>query len=164
MAVGVGFAILGGFWGLVRMVATVAALAGGVMAGRVAGPALAAWAFGANAALGYRIAASLVAGGAAFFLLLLAGAGIRKLLERLHLSLVDRFLGAAVAACLALAASAFLLALAATGGHTPASPFAARLSSLGQAFLAAYRPSTSSAKPNSNPPKPTSSGQHPDGP
>lgn len=149
---------------MVRMVASVAALAGGVLAGRAVGPALAAWAFGPAAGVGHRVAASLVAGGVAFVLLLLAGAGLRKLLEHLHLSLLDRLLGAAVAAFLALGVSALLLALAAGGGYAPSGVLSAKLVSLGQAFLAAYKPPSKSANPKSTPPKPTNSGQHPEGP
>lgn len=164
LLVAAGLAILGGIWGLVRMAATAAALAGGILAGRLAGPTLAVWAFGAASGVGYRVAASLLAGGAAFALLLLAGAGLRKLLERLHLSLVDRLLGAAVAASLSLGVSALLLAFAAGSGYTPTGRLATELTSLGQRFLAAYNPPSSNAKPSSNPAKPTRSGQHPDGP
>lgn len=146
------------------MVATVGAVVGGVVVGRLAGPALATWAFGPGASPGFKVVASLIAGALAFFLLLLAGAGIRKLLERMHVSLLDRLLGAGLAAALAILISAVLLALAAAGGFAPHGAMSAKLTSLGRAFLAAYRPSTSSAKPNSNPSKPTSKGQQPEGP
>ncbi|MFN3414587.1 MAG: CvpA family protein [Thermoanaerobaculum sp.] len=164
LAVAAGCAVLGGFWGVVRMVSTAGALVGGVLAGRIAGPSLAVWAFGPTASLAPKVLASLVAGGLAFFLLLLAGTGVRKLLERVHLSLLDRLLGAGLAAFLALFLSAVLLALASAGGFPARGRVSERLSSVGGAFLAAYRPSTSSAKPSNTPKKPTSNGQHPEGP
>lgn len=164
LVVAAGFGVLGGLWGLVRMAAAVGAVVGGVVAGRAAGPALAAWAFGPGASPGQNLLASLAAGALAFCLLLLAGAGMRKLLERVHLSLVDRLLGAGVAAALALFVSAVLLALAQAGGFAAHGTVSEKLTSLGGAFLAAYRPSTSSAKPSNNPTKPTSKGQQPEGP
>lgn len=164
LVVAAGCAVLGGLWGLVRMVAAVGAVVAGVLVGRVVGPALAVWAFGPTAALTPRVMASLVAGVLAFLLLLLAGAGIRKLLERAHLSLLDRLLGAALAAALALSVSAVLLALAAAGGFAAHGTVSEKLTSLGGAFLAAYRPSSNSAKPTNNPTKPTSNGQQPEGP
>lgn len=164
LVVAAGCAVLGGFWGVVRMVSTAGALVGGVLAGRIAGPPLATWAFGPTASLAPKLLASLVAGGLVFFLLLLAGAGVRKLLERVHLSLLDRLLGAALAAALALFLSAVLLALASAGGFPARGRVSETLSSLGGAFLAAYSPPASSTKPNSKPAKPTSSGQHPEGP
>ncbi len=164
LVVAAGCGVLGGFWGLVRMVAAVGAVVGGVLVGRVAGPALAAWAFGPSASAGHNVLASLLAGALACFLLLLAGAGMRKLLARLHLSLVDRLFGAAVAAALALALSAVLLALASAGGFAAHGAVSEKLASLGGNFLKAYRPPTSSAKPNNNPAKPTSKGQQPEGP
>lgn len=164
MVVAAGCAVLGGVWGVVRMVSTVGALVGGVLAGRIAGPPLAIWAFGPTAPLLPKVLASLVAGGLAFFLLLLAGTGVRKLLERVHLSLVDRLLGAGLAAALALFLTAVLLALAAAGGFAAHGGLSEKLTAAGGEFLAAYRPSSNSAKPKSNPTKPTSKGQHPEGP
>lgn len=164
LVVAFGCGVLGALWGLVRMVAAVGAVVGGVAVGRVAGPALAAWAFGHGASPALKVLASLTAGALAFFLLLLAGAGIRKLLERVHLSLLDRLLGAGLAAALALSVSAVLLALAQTGGFAPHGAVSEKLTSLGGAFLAAYKPSTSSAKPSNSPKKPTSKGQQPEGP
>ncbi|MGC8915677.1 MAG: CvpA family protein [Thermoanaerobaculum sp.] len=158
-----GCALVGAFWGLVRMVTVVAATLAGGLAGRLAGPALAAWLFGPQASSAARIAASLMAGGLAFGLFLTAGAGIRRLLQHLHLSVLDRLLGALATAGLALSASAVLLALAAGTGFSPPTPLAARLTQIGQTFLAAYRPAKS-ASPTSNPSKPTSRGQHPEDP
>lgn len=164
LGVAAGLALLGGFWGVVRMVSTTGALVGGVLVGRVAGPPLATWAFGPTASLAPKLLASLVAGGLAFFLLLLAGTGVRKLLEKVHLSLLDRLAGAVLAAVLALSVSAVLLALAAAGGFAAHGTVSEKLTTFGGAFLEAYRPSSNSAKPNSKPAKPTSSGQHPEGP
>ena len=93
-------------------------------------------------------------------------AGMKKVLEaeKPDWLLVQGDTTSALAAALALFLSAVLLALASAGGFPARGRVSETLSSLGGAFLAAYSPPASNAKPNSKPAKPTSSGQHPEGP
>ncbi|MCX7894810.1 MAG: CvpA family protein [Thermoanaerobaculum sp.] len=164
VAVALGCAILGAFWGLVRMLALALAGASALLLGRLAGPPLAHWAFGTPPTGWTTILASLLSGLVVFALVLLAGLGLRKLLDRLHLTFLDRLLGALTAGGLALAASGILLGLAYRGGATFDGPVVAPLARWGDQLLAAYKPATRSANPNSNPKTPISKGQQPEGP
>jgi uncharacterized membrane protein required for colicin V production len=158
----VGCGAVGAWWGGVRMASSVVAVIAAVLAGRWAGPTAASLlGAGAPDEPTRRIVATgliaLIAGG----LVLLAGRGLRKGLETLKLGWLDRIAGVVIASAIAAALLAVLLGLATLGGHPPTSPFATRLSKIGQAALAVQQLSNSKAKPSSSPSTPIESGQQP---
>ena len=157
-----GCAVLGMAWGAVRMVSLIAAVAAGVLAARWAGPGAAQLLAGSSPPGGSgRMLATAVVSLAAVILVWLAGKGLRRALQALHLGWLDRIAGMAAGAGAAALVLALLLGLAAIGGHGPSSPWAARLAEAGRTFLAVQSFSASKASPSNTPSSPTSSGQHP---
>jgi len=164
LSVTLGLALLGAFWGFLRILSLVLALLGGVLLGRFAGPPLANLLFPSPPSSGQQLLASALAGALACGLLLLAAMGLRRLLEALHLRLMDRLLGAVATAGMALALSALLLGLAAQGGLQPQGALSEKLAAFGQAFFQVYKETKRSQIPQSNPKNPTNKGQQPKGP
>jgi uncharacterized membrane protein required for colicin V production len=157
-----GCAIVGLWWGVVRMAAWVLAVIAALAAGRWAGPAAADLIAGGGApGSGTRLFATAVAALLAAVLVLLAGLGIRRALKALHLSWLDRLAGMVIGGGGAALILALLLALAASRGHQPAGVWAARLTHAGERVLGLHSLPSSSATPSSTPSTPTSSGQHP---
>jgi uncharacterized membrane protein required for colicin V production len=157
-----GCAVLGMVWGAVRMVSLIAAVAAGVLAGRWAGPSAAQLVAGSSAQSGTGRALAIAAVALlAAVLVWLAGKGVRRALKALHLGWVDRLAGLAAGGGAAALVLALLLGLAASGGHAPSSPWAARLAQAGQTFLALQSFSASKASPSKTPSSPTTSGQQP---
>jgi uncharacterized membrane protein required for colicin V production len=157
-----GCAVVGTIWGVIRMASLVAAVAAAVLAGRWAGPAAAHLLTGKpEPGSGERLVAVAAVALVAAVLVWLAGLGLRRGVRALHLAWIDRVAGLAVGAVTAVLILALLFGLAALGGHRPSSPWAARLSQVGETFLALQKISTKSAIPSSTPSTPTSSGQHP---
>ena len=156
-----GCAVLGVVAGAVRLAALVAAVIAAVAAGRWAGPAAAGLIGGAAASGGGRMLTIAAVAVLAAVLVSLAGKGLRRGIKALHLGWADRLAGLVVGAGAATVVLALLLGLAAVGGHSPSSRWAARLAATGQAFLAVQNLSASKASPSSTPSNPTSSGQQP---
>ncbi|HVN77127.1 MAG TPA: CvpA family protein [Thermoanaerobaculaceae bacterium] len=156
-----GCAVLGTVWGAVRLATLVAAVAAGILAGRWAGPVAAQLAGTASRGGSARMVTIAAVALAAALLVWLAGKGIRRALKALHLGWADRAAGLAIGAAAAILVLALLFGLAATGGHAPSSPWAARLAQAGQTFLAVQNLSASKASPSNTPRTPTSSGQQP---
>ncbi len=158
----VGCAVVGVVWGAVRLATAVAAIVAAVLAGRWVGPVAASWLVGGSPTHGGprvigTVAAALVAG----ILVLIAGRGLQRGMEALHLGWLDRIAGAVLSACGAALVVAVMLALAAEGGHPPASPWALGLAGAGKTFLALHNQPRSIATPSRIPATPTSSGQQP---
>ncbi len=159
LVVALASALAGVFWGAVRMLSGIAAVAAAFVAGRWAGPPAAALLAGHGmSASGARLAGVAVVAVAAAVLVLVAGRGLRRGLEALHLRWLDRLGGGLLAGAAATAVMALLLGLAAAGGHVPGTPWAARLAGLGQAALGFQSSPVRSAIPSSAPSAPTSSG------
>jgi uncharacterized membrane protein required for colicin V production len=158
----VGCGLAGAWWGALRMATGLAAALAAVLAGRFAGPVAADMLLaGRGADHGARVAVILGVGLLAALLVFLAGRGLRKGIEVLHLSWLDRLGGLAVGAAGAALALAGGLALAAAGGHPATTPWARQLATFGQAALAVQSLSNRSTSPSTTPPIPTSKGQHP---
>jgi uncharacterized membrane protein required for colicin V production len=157
-----GCGVVGMIWGALRMATLVAAVGAAVLAGRWAGPAAAGlFTSTPEPTSGARAAAVAVVAIVAAVLVWLAGIGLRRGVEALHLGWVDRIAGLAIGAAAAVLLLALLLGLAALGGHPPSSPWASRISQAGQTFLALHTIPARSAIPSSSPSTPTSSGQQP---
>jgi uncharacterized membrane protein required for colicin V production len=158
----VGCGLAGAWWGALRMATALAAGLAAVLAGRFAGPVAADLVLGGRGGdHATRVAVMVGVGLVAALLVFLAGRGLRKGIEVLHLSWLDRLGGLAIGAAGATAVLAGGLALAAAGGHPPTSPWARQLATLGQSALAVQSFSIKSTIPSSAPPIPTSKGQHP---
>lgn len=131
-----GCALAGGFAGATRLVAWILAVGAAVAAGRWAGPSAAALLAGEGSPSWWLIAASVVVTSfAAAGLVWVAGRGLRRALEAMHLGCLDRAAGSLAAAATALALTAVLLALAGESGYRPDSPWAAQLQELGRTLL-----------------------------
>ncbi len=156
-----GCGVLGLIAGAVRLAALVAAVVAAIAAGRWAGPPAAQFIGGGAESGGGRMLVIAAVAVLAALLVFLAGKGLRRGINALHLGWVDRLAGLVVGAGGAALVLALLLGLAALGGHPPSSPWAARLAAAGQGFLAVQSLSASKASPSSTPSAPTSSGQHP---
>lgn len=153
--VAAGVALLGAFWGALRIASTVLAVVAGIVAGRWAGPPAAGLIAGLfHSAGAERIGATAVVALIAAGIVMLAGRGLRHGVESLHLGWLDRIGGMLIGAAAGLALLAALLGLAAFGGHPPTTPIASRLSQIGQAALAVQKLSMSSAPPAAAPTKP----------
>jgi uncharacterized membrane protein required for colicin V production len=151
--------VLGLFWGAVRMVTVALAAVAAAIAARLAGPSAAALLGGSSApSSATRIAATILVAIVASGLVVLAGRGLRKGIEALRLSWLDRLAGGVVATALAGFALALLLGLAVEGGLTVTTPWAQGLAVFGQTFLALQSHPTRSATPSNSPPTPTMSG------
>jgi uncharacterized membrane protein required for colicin V production len=158
----VGCALAGAWWGALRMGTAVVAVTAAVLAGLLAGPVAADLLAGARAAdHGVRVATMVGLGVIVALLVFLAGRGLRKGIQALHLSWLDRLGGLALGGAGAAALLAAILALATIGGHPPTTPWARQLATLGQAALAVQSFSNRSTNPSSTPTPPTSKGQHP---
>ncbi len=158
----VGCALAGAWWGALRMATAVAALVAAILAGRYAGPVAGDLLLGARTSShGARVAVVLGLGLVVALLVLLAGRGLKKGVQLLHLSWLDRLGGLAAGGAGAAVLLAVILALAAAGGHPATTPWAKRLAAFGQGALAVQSLSSRSTSPSSTPTIPTSSGQHP---
>lgn len=156
-----GVAILGAFWGLLRILSLILAISGAAFLGRWAGPPLAEAVFSPAATSYQKLLASAAVGAVAAALLLLAGMGVRRLLQSVHLGFLDRLLGALATMAFGLFLASLLLGLAAMGGlhiHGWLSP---QLAQFGRGVLAVYKLSKSSQSPNNSPSSPTKAGQQP---
>lgn len=162
MVLGVG--ILGAFWGLLRILSLILAIAGAAFLGRWAGPPLAEAIFSPAATSFQKLLASAAVGAVAAGLLLLAGMGIRRLLQSVHLGFLDRLLGALATMGFALFLASLLLGLAAMGGFQIHGRLSSQLAQFGRGVLAVYKLSKSSQSPNNSPSRPTNNGQQPEGP
>lgn len=157
-----GCALAGLWWGALRLIAWLAAAAAAVAAGRWVAPAAAALASGGvPPSPGLRVLTIVASAAVAAVVVFVAARGLRKALEALRLSWLDRLAGMAAAGGLAALVLGLLLALAAIGGRPPKSPFAAFLSSAGQTLLAVHSLPASRTSPSSSPARPTSKGQQP---
>jgi uncharacterized membrane protein required for colicin V production len=157
-----GCALAGAFWGALRMATIVGALVAAVLAARFVGPVAAALLVGERGPdHTVRVAAIVGVGALVALLVVLAGRGLRKGIQALHLSWLDRAGGLVLGGTGAAALLAVLLALAAVGGHPPTTPWARQLATIGQAAVAAQSFSSRSTSPSSTPTAPTSKGQHP---
>lgn len=157
-----GCALAGAWWGALRMATLVAALGAAVLGSRFAGPPAADLVAGGRSVdTVVRIAIILGVGIVVALLVFLAGRGLRKGIEALHLSWLDRLGGFLLGAAGTVLLLAALLALAALGGHPPTTRWTQRLATLGQAVLSAQSHSNRSTSPSTTPPIPTSSGQQP---
>jgi uncharacterized membrane protein required for colicin V production len=157
-----GCAIAGAFWGAIRLASLALAVVAAVLAGRFVGPAVAPL----LASLGdfhgkERALAILGTGIVAAVVVLIAGRGLRKGLEALHLSCLDRVAGAVVGGAGAALILAIALAMAADAGRAPSTPWALGLAGAGKVMLALHKSPASSARPSSTPPTPTRRGQQP---
>lgn len=161
ISVVLGFAILGAFWGLLRILSVILAVSGAAFLGRWAGPPLAEAVFSPAATGFQKLLASAAVGAVAAALLLLAGMGIRRLLQSVHLGFLDRLLGALATMTLALLLASFLLGLAAMGGFPVQGRLSPQLAQFGRGILAVYKLSKSSQSPNNSPSSPTNNGQQP---
>ncbi len=158
-----GCMILGLAWGALRMTSAVAALVVAVAVGRLAGPAAAALLAGGDPpGPGLRAAGAVLVGLLAGVVVVLAGKGLRRGVDALHLGWVDRIAGGLLAAAAAALVVAVVLALAVQGGYAPSSPWTTRLARYGVALLGLYgQPTSSSTIPSSTPATATSNGQQP---
>jgi uncharacterized membrane protein required for colicin V production len=163
VVIGISCFIAGLFWGAVRIVSVVLACVAAVLAGRWAGPPLVLLlASGAQPSITLRIVAVAGVAVVAAGLVLVAGRGLRKGLEALRLTWLDRLAGGILSTAVAFLATAFLLGLAAAGGHPPGSPLARELAAFGQTILSLQTRPNSRAMPSTTPPRPTSKGQQPE--
>jgi uncharacterized membrane protein required for colicin V production len=152
--VAAGLALLGAFWGALRIASNVLAVLAGIVVGRWAGPPAAGMIAGLfHSPAAERIAATALVALVAAGLVMLAGRGLRRGVDSLHLGWLDRGIGLLIGGAAGLALVAALLGLAAFGGHTPTTPLAGRLSEIGQAALAVEKLSLGSApvKPAATP-------------
>ncbi len=159
----VGLAILGAFWGFMRLSAAVLSVSCGLLVGHWAGPALAELLFSPPASTAQRVLTAVGTGAVAALLVWLAAAGLRRALQALGFGWLDRVFGALATAALSLAMTALLLGLAAAGGFQVKGTLAPRLAGWGRWALELYRAEKSKANPQKSPSKPTSNGQQPTG-
>ncbi|MGE5237138.1 MAG: CvpA family protein [Acidobacteriota bacterium] len=157
-----GCAIAGALWGAIRLASIALALAAAVLAGRLLGPMMTPLV----ASLGdfhgqQRLLATVAAALVAAAVVLIAGRGLRKGLEALHLSCLDRIAGALVGGGGAALLLAIGLAVAAGAGKVPDTPWALGLAGAGKVLLALHKSPLSNVSPSNTPPTPTSRGQHP---
>lgn len=157
-----GCAITGLIWGALKMATFVVAAAGGIAAARFVAPtALVLIAPAQAASPGAEVLAALAVALLTATLVLIAGRGLRRGVEFLRLGWLDRLGGAALAALGAVAVLAVLLALAERGGMPASSPWAIRLSELGQTWAGPQQARTSKPSPNKTPETATTSVQQP---
>lgn len=159
----VGCALAGVVWGAVKIASVAVALTAAIIAGRFAGGPIAQLiAKGPQPDSGEHALATIGVGLVAFILVALAGRGLRRALQALHMTWLDRIAGAFVAGGGAAVTIAVLLAFASQGGWNPPTPWALALAGVGRTALSFHHiQPASSAMPSSTPPKPTSAGQHP---
>ncbi|MGQ9494685.1 MAG: CvpA family protein [Thermoanaerobaculaceae bacterium] len=161
ISVVLGLAILGAFWGFLRILSLILAISGAAFLGRWAGPPLAEVVFSPAATSFQKLLTSAAVGAVAAGLFLLAGMGIRRFLQSVHLGFLDRLLGAVATMSLALLLASALLGLAATGGFPVHGKLSSQLAQFGRGVLAVYKLSKSSQSPNNSPSSPTNNGQQP---
>jgi uncharacterized membrane protein required for colicin V production len=158
----VGCAIVGLWWGALRMATLVAAVVAATLAARWVAPGAADLLLGGPAEHGH-ITALVTAGVAlgAALLVWIAGVGLRRGMSALHLSWLDRLVGFALGGGAAAVVLAVALALAARSGHVPASPIAQWLAEAGRTAVAVQSFSASRSTPTNTPSTATRSGQQP---
>lgn len=158
----IGCAICGLVWGALRMATLVAAVAGGITAARfVTPPALSLIAPAHLDSPNARAVAALGVALVTAVLVLVAGRGLRRGLELLRLSWLDRLGGAALAGTVAVAVLAMLLALGVSGGMHLSTPWAESLARLGESWLGVQQDRSNNAAPITTPATTTNSTQHP---